>query len=46
MRSTWKRSVKPKLTLQGDWMEAAGFTIGNKVSITVTNNKLIIENDN
>jgi hypothetical protein len=45
-RSTWKKSTKPKLTLQGDWMQEAGFRIGANVRVTVEKNKLIIENGN
>lgn len=43
VKSTWKRSIKPKLTLSGDWMQKAGFEIGEKVKVTVKNKKLIIE---
>lgn len=34
--------VKPKLTISGDWMQKAGFEIGEKVIITVHENQLII----
>jgi hypothetical protein len=34
--------VKPKLTISGDWMQKAGFEIGEKVTITVKENQLII----
>ena len=46
IRSKWSKSHKPKLTLQGDWMQAAGFAIGEKVSIIVSNNQLIITKAN
>jgi hypothetical protein len=34
---------KPKLTISGDWMQKAGFEIGNKVTISVSENLLIIQ---
>ena len=42
VKRKWKRSVKPKLTLSGDWMEKAGFGVGEKVTISVSDNKMII----
>lgn len=37
-----KPKLKPKLIIQGDWMQKAGFEIGEKVNITIAENKLII----
>ena len=34
--------LKPKLPISGDWMQKSGFQIGEKVSITVNENQLII----
>lgn len=39
----WKTSHKPKLTLSGDWMQKAGFEIGSKVTISVSQDLLIIQ---
>ncbi|MFY0481462.1 SymE family type I addiction module toxin [Flavobacterium sp. PLA-1-15] len=41
-KAQFKRSLKPKLTISGDWMQKAGFGIGEKVKIEVFENKLII----
>jgi hypothetical protein len=30
----WKGKVKPKIRLQGKWLERAGFKPGNRVSVT------------
>jgi hypothetical protein len=30
----WKRRTKPKIRLQGKWLERAGFRPGHRVSIT------------
>jgi len=46
VRSKWSKSIKPKLTLQGDWMTAAGFGIGDRVLIEVQNGVLIIKKPN
>ncbi len=35
---------KPLLILQGKWLQEFGFMVGNKVTITCQNNKLVIEN--
>ncbi len=42
VKSTWKKSLKPILTLSGDWMKDAGFNIGTEVKIIVERNKLTI----
>lgn len=42
IKSKWSKSIKPKLTVQGDWMQKAGFEIGDKVQISVNKNQLII----
>lgn len=40
----WKKPThKPKLTLSGDWMQKAGFEIGESVTISVSENLLIIQ---
>jgi len=40
----WKKPVlSPKLTVSGEWMKKAGFEIGDKVTISVSNNLLIIQ---
>lgn len=42
-KALWKKPThKPKLILSGDWMQKAGFEIGEIVSITVSKNQLII----
>lgn len=42
-KALWKKPThKPKLILSGDWMQKAGFEIGEIVSITVNKNQLII----
>jgi toxic protein SymE len=38
-----KPILKPKLILSGDWLQRAGFEIGENVIISVSNNLLIIE---
>jgi hypothetical protein len=38
-----KPKLKPKLTIQGDWMQKAGFEIGERVTISVSQNLLIIQ---
>ena len=38
-----KPILKPKLILSGDWLQSAGFEIGENVIISVSNNLLIIE---
>jgi toxic protein SymE len=41
-KSTWKRSVKPKITISGDWLKDAGINIGDSLTIEVENNKLTL----
>ena len=42
-RALWKKPThKPKLILSGDWMQKAGFEIGENVTIKVNKNQLII----
>ncbi len=39
----WKKTtVTPKLTLSGVWLQNAGFEIGEKVTVAVKKNQLII----
>ncbi|HCL3745398.1 TPA: type I toxin-antitoxin system SymE family toxin [Pseudomonas aeruginosa] len=42
----WERRGKPRpipyLRLSGDWLEAAGFEVGCKVSIQVTRRRLVM----
>ncbi|RUB74460.1 type I toxin-antitoxin system SymE family toxin [Pseudomonas aeruginosa] len=44
--SDWERRGKPRqipyLRLSGDWLEAAGFEVGCKVSIQVTRRRLVM----
>lgn len=43
VRPRWKKTyVKPKITISGNWLNEAGFEIGEKVKIEVFKNKLII----
>lgn len=43
VKNLWKKpTIKPKLTLSGDWMQKAGFEIGEKVTVSVSKNILII----
>lgn len=42
-KAQFKRSLKPKITVSGDWLEMAGFKIGAEVEIQVFENKLIIQ---
>lgn len=43
VKNMWrKQTVSPKLTISGVWMQKAGFEIGEKVSVSVSENKLII----
>lgn len=44
IRNRWSNSTKPKLTISGDWMQKAGFEIGQEVTISVSKNQLIITN--
>lgn len=42
-KSLWKKPThKPKIILSGDWMQKAGFEIGESVTISVSQNLLII----
>ncbi|MDR6844521.1 SymE family type I addiction module toxin [Flavobacterium granuli] len=44
VRALFKKSThKPKLTISGDWMQKAGFEIGEKVTVSVSQNLLIIQ---
>ncbi|WP_116787626.1 SymE family type I addiction module toxin [Flavobacterium psychrotrophum] len=43
VRAQFKRSIKPQLTLSGDWMAKAGFSIGEKVSIEIEADRLVIK---
>ncbi len=43
-KALWKKSTnKPKLILSGDWMQKAGFEIGENVTVSVSHNLLIIQ---
>lgn len=43
VKNMWKKqTVSPKLTISGVWMKNAGFEIGEKVTISVSKNLLII----
>jgi toxic protein SymE len=41
-----KAILKPKITITGDWLEKAGFEIGENITISVSNNLLIIQKIN
>jgi toxic protein SymE len=43
-KALWKKATfKPKLTISGDWMQRAGFEIGDNVTVSVSDNLLIIQ---
>lgn len=42
-KAQWKTSLKPSLTLSGDWLQKAGFEIGDNVTISVSKDLLIIQ---
>jgi toxic protein SymE len=42
-KAQFKTSLKPHLTLSGDWLQKAGFEIGENVTISVSQNLLIIQ---
>jgi hypothetical protein len=44
VKNLWKKpTIKPKLTISGEWMKKAGFEIGEKVTVSVSKNLLIIQ---
>lgn len=42
-RMWMKPTIKPKLTIQGEWFEKAGFNIGDKIELQVINDQIIIQ---
>ena len=42
-KAQFKTSLKPSLNLSGDWLQKAGFEIGENVTISVSQNLLIIQ---
>ena len=43
VKNIWQKpTIKPKLTISGDWMKKAGFEVGEKVTVSVSKNVLII----
>lgn len=43
IKNVWKKpTITPKLTLSGVWLQKAGFEIGEKVTISVKKEQLII----
>ncbi len=42
IKNRWSSTVKPKLTLSGNWLADAGFDIGERVIIEVQDKKLVI----
>jgi hypothetical protein len=42
-KAQFKRSIKPKIQISGDWLQKAGFEIGAEIEIQVYQNKLIIK---
>lgn len=46
-KAQFKRSIKPKIQISGDWLQKAGFEIGAEIEIRVYKNKLVIvKNEN
>lgn len=44
IKQIFKKPIfKPKINLSGNWLEKAGFEIGEKVTISVSKNLLIIK---
>lgn len=44
VKNLWKKTtIKPKITICGKWMNKAGFEVGDKVTISVSKNLLIIQ---
>lgn len=44
MRTIFKKPIhKPKITISGNWLEKAGFQIGENITISVSDNLLIIQ---
>ena len=38
----WTRDI-PRINLQGKWLAALGYNIGDRIQVTVQDNRLIIE---
>ncbi len=41
-KAQFKRSIKPRITLAGDWIAKAGFDIGEDLTVEVEHGKIII----
>jgi toxic protein SymE len=44
-KAQFKKSLKPKITISGDWVKRAGFEIGERIKVEVFENRLIITKD-
>jgi len=42
-KALYKRKLKPKIQISGNWLQNAGFEVGAEVEIQVFKNKLIIK---
>lgn len=44
VRTIFKKPIhKPKITISGNWLEKAGFQIGENITTSVSDNLLIIQ---
>jgi len=41
-KAQFKTSIKPRLTLSGDWISKAGFEIGDTLKVETINGKITI----
>jgi hypothetical protein len=39
-----KESIKPKISLTGDWLKNAGFEVGNHIEVIIKHNQLTLKN--
>ena len=42
-KNTWSKTLKPKITLTGNWLKEAGINSGDVLKIEVFEGKLIIK---
>ena len=42
VKNTWSESHFPKCTLMGAWLRAAGFEVGDQVTVEVEEGRLIV----
>lgn len=45
-KAQFKSSIKPRLTLSGDWIQKAGFEIGDTLKVETKNGKITISKKN